>query len=231
MSEKHGLDKEGLQLIKQFGLGALSLLTHVNYELNMQRKQLMKPDIGKDYAALCSPHVPFTDLLFGDDLQKQLKDIGDVNKIGAKVQNHRGPQRNPSGLQQQQYKQTHFFSAESKKLQRPNFQTLASQGVSKDEPRQEAITVAHALNMVNCGVQKFVAGNIAHHCSDWRSITSDPSILEIVLGYRIDFERLPYQASVLCIKCSKGDEHIIAVEVQKLLDNIDKGVLNKTAAF
>ena len=97
MSEKHGLDKEGMQLIKQFGLDALSLLTHVNYELNMQRKQLMKPDIGKDYAALCSPHVPFTDLLFGDDLQKQLKDIGDVNKIGAKVQNHRGPQRNPSG--------------------------------------------------------------------------------------------------------------------------------------
>ena len=84
-SEKHGLDKEGLQLIKQFGLDALSLLTHVNYELNMQRKQLMKPDIGKDCAALGSPHVPFRDLLFGDDLQKQLKDIGDVNKIGAKV--------------------------------------------------------------------------------------------------------------------------------------------------
>ena len=74
-------------------------------------------------------------------------------------------------LQQQQDKQTHFFSAESKKLQRPNIQTLASQGVSKDEPRQDAITVAHALNMVNCGVHKFVAGNIAHHCSDWRSIT------------------------------------------------------------
>ena len=84
MSEKRGLDKEGVQELKQLGLDALSLLTHVNYELNMQRKQLMKPDIGKDYASLCSPHVPFTDMLFGDDLQKQLKDIGDVNKIGKK---------------------------------------------------------------------------------------------------------------------------------------------------
>ena len=137
MSEKHGLDKEGMQLIKQFGLDALSLLTHVNYELNMQRKHLMKPD-----------------------------------------------------------KLTHFFSAESKKLQRPNIQILVSQGVSKDEPKQEAITVAHALNTVNCGVQNFVAGNIAHPFSDWRSITSDPSILEIVSGYRIDFERLPCQTSV-----------------------------------
>ena len=97
MTEKKGLDQEGVQQIKQFGLDALSLLTHVNYELNMQRKQLMKPDIGRDYASLCSPHVPFTDWLFGDDLQKQLKGIGDVNKIGAKVQGHRGPHRAPTG--------------------------------------------------------------------------------------------------------------------------------------
>ena len=39
----------------------------------------------KDYNALCLPHVPFTVWLFGDDLQKQLKDIGDENKIGAHV--------------------------------------------------------------------------------------------------------------------------------------------------
>ena len=38
-----------------------------------------------------------TDYLFGDDLQKQLKDIGDVNKIGAKVQASRGSQRSSSG--------------------------------------------------------------------------------------------------------------------------------------
>lgn len=86
MTEKKGLDQEGVQQIKQFGLDALSLLTHVNYELNMQRKQLMKPDIGRDYASLCSPHVLFTDWLFGD-----------VNKIGAKVQGHRGPPRPTTG--------------------------------------------------------------------------------------------------------------------------------------
>lgn len=54
MTEKKELDKEGVQQTKQFGLDALSLLTHVNYELNMQRRQLMKPDIGKDYALLFS---------------------------------------------------------------------------------------------------------------------------------------------------------------------------------
>ena len=73
------------QQAKRLALESLSLLTHTNYELNIQRKLFMKPDIGKDYTALCSPHVPFTDWLFGDDLQKQLKDIGDENKIGARV--------------------------------------------------------------------------------------------------------------------------------------------------
>ena len=96
MTEKKGLDKEGVQQIKQFGLDALSLLTDVNYELNMQRRQLMKPDIWKDYASLCSQQIPFTDYLFGDDLQKQLKDIGDVNKIRAKVQVSRGSKRSSS---------------------------------------------------------------------------------------------------------------------------------------
>ena len=71
------------QQAKRLALESLSLLTRTNYELNIQRKLFMKPDIGKDYTALCSPHVPFTDWLFGDDLQKQLKDIGDENKIGA----------------------------------------------------------------------------------------------------------------------------------------------------
>ena len=40
----------------------------------------MKPDVGSEFGSLCSPMVPFTDYLFGEDLQKHLKDIGDENK-------------------------------------------------------------------------------------------------------------------------------------------------------
>jgi hypothetical protein len=79
------LSGDKAQQAKRLALESLSLLTHTNYELNIQRKLFMKPDIGKDYAALCSPQVAFTDCLFGDDLQKQLKDIGDENKIGTRV--------------------------------------------------------------------------------------------------------------------------------------------------
>ena len=63
----------------------MSLLTHASYEINMQRRLLLKPDIGREYSALCSSQLPFTDLLFGDDPKKHLKDNGDQNKIGAKI--------------------------------------------------------------------------------------------------------------------------------------------------
>ena len=68
---------EECQEMKKLGLEAMSLLTHASYEINMQRRLLLKPDIGKEYYALCSSQLPFTDLLFGD--------IGNQNKIGAKI--------------------------------------------------------------------------------------------------------------------------------------------------
>lgn len=52
---------------------------------------LLRPDIGKEYLALCSSQLPFMDFLFGDDPEKHLKEIGDQNKIGAKISpNYRG---------------------------------------------------------------------------------------------------------------------------------------------
>ena len=79
------LNADECQDLKKQGLEAMSLLTHASYEINMQRRLLLRPDIGREYSALCSSQLPFTDFLFGDDLQKHLKDIGDQNKIGAKI--------------------------------------------------------------------------------------------------------------------------------------------------
>ena len=83
----------------------MSLLTHASYEINMQRRLLLRPDIGKEYSALCSSQLPFTDFLFGDDLQKHLKDIGDQNKIGAKITpNYKGQRSSPGRPGNNSYK-------------------------------------------------------------------------------------------------------------------------------
>ena len=84
----------------------MSLLTHASYEINMQRRLLLKPDIGREYSALCSSQLPFTDLLFGDDPKKHLKDNGDQNKIGAKITPaHKGTRPYPVKSGYTSYKQ------------------------------------------------------------------------------------------------------------------------------
>lgn len=49
-------------------------------------------------------------------------------------------------------------------------------------------------------------------------LTSDSTILEIITGYRIAFDSEPCQTVAPCIHFSKGEEHIIELEILKLLD-------------
>lgn len=107
---------EECQEMKKLGLEAMSLLTHASYEINMQRRLLLKPDIGREYSALCSSQLPFTDLLFGDDLQKHLKDIGDQNKIGAKITPaHKGTRPYPGKSGYTSYKQPKNWKGHSQR--------------------------------------------------------------------------------------------------------------------
>lgn len=45
----------------------------------------MKPDIAVAYQSVCSKSNPVTTFLFGDELPKHIKDIGEVNKIAKKT--------------------------------------------------------------------------------------------------------------------------------------------------
>ena len=65
-------------------LDAVAIIGYANQELNMRRRDLIKPDLNRQFAGLCS-HVPITGFLFGDDLPQQCKDIQQTNKIGHKV--------------------------------------------------------------------------------------------------------------------------------------------------
>ena len=54
---------------------ALELLGHATHQLSMHRRQAIIPFLNKQYAALCFPQGPFTEFLFGDELQAQLNNI------------------------------------------------------------------------------------------------------------------------------------------------------------
>ncbi|XP_028408601.1 uncharacterized protein LOC114531147 isoform X2 [Dendronephthya gigantea] len=66
------------------GTDAIALLGAANFELNMRRRDNIKHD---DYKHLCSPTVPFTEFLFGNDgeLSKQLKDLTEATKVSKKI--------------------------------------------------------------------------------------------------------------------------------------------------
>ena len=66
---------------------AIALVGAANFELNMRRRDNIKPELNEDYKHLCSSSVPFTEFLFGNDadLSKQLKDLAEATKVSKKL--------------------------------------------------------------------------------------------------------------------------------------------------
>lgn len=78
---------------------SLTTLTHAlvlglsaNRQVNLARRDLLRPHLNKPYQSLCNPSTLITSYLFGDDLNKQVDDLTKANKIGHKIQ---GPSTKP----------------------------------------------------------------------------------------------------------------------------------------
>ena len=81
---KDALDVAGLIRV---ATDAIALIGAANFELNMRRRDNIKPELNEDYKHLCSSSVPFTESLFGNDsdLSKQLKDLAEATKVSKKL--------------------------------------------------------------------------------------------------------------------------------------------------
>jgi hypothetical protein len=77
-------DLDTSQLIRHVA-DAAAMLGHINTDLSLLRRELMRPKLHTDYRNLCNPDHPVTSLLFGDDLQKEMKDLKETSLIGSKV--------------------------------------------------------------------------------------------------------------------------------------------------
>ena len=73
--------KQQLGALVTYNTDALAMLGHIQMELLTRRRELIKPNLNKEYASLCSPKTPITELLFGDDLQARMASIKAANKI------------------------------------------------------------------------------------------------------------------------------------------------------
>ena len=71
---------------------SVMMLTHsivlslaANRELNLKRRDLLRSDLNKQYAALCNPSTPVSKYIFGDDLNKEMEDLSKASKLTKKV--------------------------------------------------------------------------------------------------------------------------------------------------
>ena len=70
----------GLDNITSQQQDTLALFANANYEMNMLRRELIKPDLNPRFGHLCKSSVKVTDLLFGDNLPQQMKNIQEEQK-------------------------------------------------------------------------------------------------------------------------------------------------------
>ena len=66
---------------------AVTFLGHASFltSLKRERGEFLKPDIARPYQSVCNKSNAITTCLFGDELPKHIKEIGEVNKISRKV--------------------------------------------------------------------------------------------------------------------------------------------------
>lgn len=82
------LDKEGENLDNQsleWGSNALALLGHSFKLINNKRKENHRNDLDPRFFPLTSASLPYTENLYGDDVNKNVKDIQDMSRLGRDV--------------------------------------------------------------------------------------------------------------------------------------------------
>ena len=63
----------------------LTCLAAAIFEMNMLRREFIKPGLQEKFAPLCKTSVPITENLFGNDLSKYIKGIDEVNKVTTQM--------------------------------------------------------------------------------------------------------------------------------------------------
>ena len=65
------------------------LILSGNRELNLKRRELLRPDLNAQFSALCNVSTPISTELFGDDVRKENDEVAKANRLGKKLASHK----------------------------------------------------------------------------------------------------------------------------------------------
>ena len=132
-------------------MNSLVLVTHANWSLNMKRRELIKPDLNPPFTRLCKPEIAPTTKLFEDNLQKHLKEMTDVSRVGKQLQ------KKP--LEQRPQSQSGEGGAQEKQQER--------QLTTQVRDNNSANLRVPTKNKLQCQTLAFTAGLVKNHISHW----------------------------------------------------------------
>ena len=199
---------------------SFSLLADSSHAIDLRRRKNFKSELKEEYKSLCADNNPVTELLFGNDLGKDAKELTDQKKtvLVKNVQKrktwynksrfypflgsgHASYTQNRQGYQSQQYRARYSQRGKgARQTMNPKWgpkQNESPQTVMKVRPNN---SLSHSDTDANDGfndydnvITDYTAGNISNAYDEWLKITQDQAILQLVKGCEIDFIQLPIQ--------------------------------------
>ena len=177
-------DSTGQDMI-ELGMNALALLGQSNKQINNKRKEFHIEDFDVKYHYLTSQNLPFTDKLYGDDVNKNIRDIQDINRLSKNIGRgtnmstrggYRGrhPFRFPQG-QGRAHGRGYGCYNDQQQHYGAGFSTSGAAISKKRENRGQEID---DLTREVC--LAFKAGRLKYFAENWKKITSDEVVLDIV---------------------------------------------------
>ena len=91
---------------QQFKLArdSFKLLAYAHRDMSNLRRQLVNSVAADKYKQLCNDSTPLTENLLGDELEKQIKTMDEMRKVGKDLTKYRGEKRKRSGHEQESVK-------------------------------------------------------------------------------------------------------------------------------
>ena len=169
---------------------------------------------------MCSPTVPVSSFLFGDDLNKEVEDLTKANRLGNKV----APKQRVGPYQ---FQRGHVFRGSARGLRaldhgkqsnwkgrgpffrtrpRPVSELSELSELSKQTATittRKSVTEEVCENRISTLIEfqrPFMAGQLQNYIANWQRLTSDPVILDVVAHCHIEFEDEPLLSSNCCIR-------------------------------
>ena len=194
---------------------SVKVLAMIFTNISTKRKELISPDLLPSYRQLCLPSRPVTASLFGDDLQKDIKEISETFRLGAKTASYtpRGNARGKpsfrgkgghtesaqaSGHSYGQFRATGAYAKVPYVGRGKSFRRRGGQAGKTPTPAAQAAEASGSSSAAVSGMPiciaslhntptNFKAGKTRLHLPHWYALTSDRHILDSVKGVCIDF--------------------------------------------